>query len=30
MSLNLEQIWPHARPWVESLANTCPGKYVKP
>ena len=30
MSLNLEQIWPHARPWVESLANTFPGKYVKP
>jgi hypothetical protein len=30
MSLNLEQIWPHARPWVENLANTFPGKYVKP
>lgn len=30
MSMNLEQFWPHARPWVESLANTFPGKYVKP
>jgi hypothetical protein len=30
MSMNMEQFWPHARPWVESLANTFPGKYVKP
>ena len=28
--MNLEQFWPHARPWVENLANTFPGKYVKP
>ncbi|HEV7383431.1 MAG TPA: DUF6644 family protein [Phenylobacterium sp.] len=28
--MNLEQFFPHARPWVESLANTFPGKYVKP
>jgi len=30
MSMNMEQFWPHARPWVENLANTFPGKYVKP
>jgi len=30
MSMNLEQFFPHARPWVENLANTFPGKYVKP
>jgi hypothetical protein len=30
VSMNLEQFWPHARPWVENLANTFPGKYVKP
>jgi hypothetical protein len=30
VSMNLEQFFPHARPWVESLANTFPGKYVKP
>jgi len=30
MSMNLEQVLPHARPWVESLANTFPGKFVKP
>ncbi len=30
MSMNLEQFWPHARPWVESLANTFPGKVIKP
>ncbi|HEX4712754.1 DUF6644 family protein [Phenylobacterium sp.] len=28
--MNLEQFLPHARPWVENLANTFPGKYVKP
>lgn len=30
MSLNLEQFLPHARPWVENLANTFPGKQIKP
>ncbi|HEY2356781.1 MAG TPA: DUF6644 family protein [Phenylobacterium sp.] len=30
MSMNLEQFFPHARPWVENLANTFPGKQVKP
>jgi len=30
MSLNLEQFWPHARPWVESLATSFPGKIIKP
>ena len=28
--MNLEQFFPHARPWVENLANVFPGKYVKP
>ncbi|MDB5425686.1 MAG: hypothetical protein JWQ29_3102 [Phenylobacterium sp.] len=28
--MNLEQVFPHARPWVESLANTFPGSFVKP
>ena len=28
--MNLEQFFPHARPWVENLANIFPGKYVKP
>jgi hypothetical protein len=28
--MNLEQFFPHARPWVEGLANTFPGQYVKP
>ena len=30
MSMNLEQFLPHARPWVESLATTFPGKQIKP
>jgi hypothetical protein len=30
MSMNLEQFFPHARPWVENLANVFPGKQVKP
>ena len=30
MSMNLEQFFPHARPWVENLANIFPGKQVKP
>jgi hypothetical protein len=28
--MNLEQVFPHARPWVEGLANTFPGSFVKP
>lgn len=28
--MNLEQLFPHARPWVENLANTFPGSFVKP
>ena len=30
MSLNLEQFLPHARPWVEGLASSFPGSFVKP
>jgi hypothetical protein len=30
MSLNLEQFFPHARPWVENLVNVWPTPYVKP
>jgi hypothetical protein len=30
MSMNLEQFLPHARPWVENLANVFPGKQIKP
>jgi hypothetical protein len=28
--MNLEQFFPEARPWVESLANTFPGSFIKP
>jgi hypothetical protein len=28
--MNLEQFFPEARPWVESLASTFPGSFVKP
>jgi hypothetical protein len=28
MSLNLEQIFPHAKPWVDSLATTFPATWV--
>jgi hypothetical protein len=28
--MNLEEFFPHARPWVENLANVWPTPYVKP
>jgi len=28
--MNLEQLFPHARPWVENLVNVWPTPYVKP
>ncbi|MET0271706.1 MAG: DUF6644 family protein, partial [Phenylobacterium sp.] len=28
--MNLEQFFPEARPWVEGLANTFPGSFIKP
>jgi hypothetical protein len=30
MKIEIEEFLPHIRPWVESLANTFPGKQVKP
>jgi hypothetical protein len=30
MKIDIEQYLPHIRPWVESLANTFPGKEIKP
>jgi len=30
MKIEIEQFLPHIRPWVENLANTFPGKQVKP
>ena len=30
MKLDIEEFLPHIRPWVESLANTFPGKQIKP
>ena len=30
MKIEIEQFLPHIRPWVESLANTFPGKQIKP
>lgn len=30
MSINLEQLFPAARPWVENLVNVWPTPYVKP
>ena len=28
--MNLEQYFPHARPWVENLVNVWPTPFVKP
>ena len=30
MKIDIEEYLPHIRPWVESLANTFPGKQIKP
>mgnify|MGYP001598850706 CR=1 FL=1 len=30
MKIEIEEYLPHIRPWVESLANTFPGKQIKP
>ena len=30
MKIEIEEFLPHIRPWVESLANTFPGKQIKP
>jgi hypothetical protein len=30
MKIEIEQFLPHIRPWVENLANTFPGKQIKP